>query len=129
MMEPNNLIYLRYSDIICDDNAFKKIAFESIFTAFIVLSIGIALAVVSLICEKFWKKPEAPKKDPAKEIGKIAKKHCIFSAFQKFPFIGKIKTIIYEIIHNPCYKVKSCKLTIEHEDTNSIDELVWVHKA
>ena len=72
-MEPNNLIYLRYSDIICDDNAFKKIAFESIFTAFVVLSIGMAVAVVSVIFEKFWNKPEKPKKDPGKEIGKITK--------------------------------------------------------
>ena len=73
MMEPNILTYLRYSDITCDDNAFKEIAFESIFTAFIVLSIGIALAVVFLMFEKLWKKPETSKKDPAKDIGKIAK--------------------------------------------------------
>ena len=70
MMEPNNLTYLRYSDVICDDNAFKKIAFESIFTAFILLSIGIAVAVVSLMFENIWEKPKTPKKDPAKEIGK-----------------------------------------------------------
>ena len=42
---------------------------------------------------------------------------------------GKIKNMITEIMHNPCYKLKSCKLTIKHEDSNSIDELVLVNKA
>ena len=32
------------------------------------------MAVVSVIFEKFWNKPEKPKKDPGKEIGKITKK-------------------------------------------------------
>ena len=42
---------------------------------------------------------------------------------------GKIKNMISEIMHNPCYKLKSCKLTIEHEDSDSIDELVLVNRA
>ena len=75
MIGPNNLLtHLRYSDVICDENAFKSIAFESMFTAFVILSIGVLVAVVSLIFEKFWKKPETPKTDPAKKIGKIKKK-------------------------------------------------------
>ena len=74
MMKPNQLIPLRYSDTICDDNGFKTISFESIFTAFIVLSIGVAMSVVFVIIEKtLLKKTKYQKEDSAKEIGEIAK--------------------------------------------------------
>ena len=64
----------RYSDIVCDDSAFKEIAFESIFTAFVVLSFGIGVAMLSVIFEKFWNKPEKPKRNSGKDVGKVCKK-------------------------------------------------------
>ena len=72
MMKPNQLIPLRYSETICDDNglAFKTISFESIFTAFIILSIGVAVSVVFVIIEKTWlNKTKNQKEDSAKDIG------------------------------------------------------------
>ena len=66
------LFSYRYSDVVCNDNAFKEISFESIFTAFIVLAFGIGMAVISVILEKFWNKPEKPKRNPGRDIGKLA---------------------------------------------------------
>ena len=70
-----NYIYFyfcRYSDTVCDEGAFKAISFESIFTAFIVLAFGIGVAVLSVILEKVWNKPEKPKRNPGRDIGKLA---------------------------------------------------------
>ena len=68
----------RYSDIVCDDSAFKEIAFESIFTAFVVLSFGIGVAMLSVIFEKFWNKPEKPKRNSGKDVGKVLQKRNLF---------------------------------------------------
>ena len=57
---------------MCNDNAFKEISFESIFTAFIVLAFGIGVALISVIIEKIWNKPEKPKRNPGRDIGKLA---------------------------------------------------------
>ena len=70
-----NYIYFpfrRYSDTICDEDAFKAISFESIFTAFIVLAFGIGVAMLSVILEKVWNKPEKTKRNPVRDIGKFA---------------------------------------------------------
>ena len=70
-----NYIYFpfhRYSDTVCDEAAFKAISFESIFTAFIVLAFGIGVALLSVILEKFWNKPEKNKRNPGRDVGKFA---------------------------------------------------------
>ena len=67
-----NCIYFpfcRYSDTVCEEDAFKAISFESIFTAFIVLAFGIGVAMLSVILEKFWNKPKKPKRNPGRDIG------------------------------------------------------------
>ena len=67
-----SFLFCRYSDTVCDEGAFKAISFESIFTAFIVLAFGIGVAVLSVILEKFWNKPEKNKRNPGRDIGKFA---------------------------------------------------------
>ena len=67
-----NFPFCRYSDTVCDEESFKAISFESIFTAFIVLAFGIGVAVLSVILEKVLNKPEKTNRNPGRDIGKFA---------------------------------------------------------
>ena len=63
----------RPSENACNENDFKEIAFESIFTAFVVLTLGIAVAILSFIIERIKKKqpPINVKMSSKQEIGKF----------------------------------------------------------
>ena len=64
---------LRPSENVCNENDFKEIAFESIFTAFVVLALGITVAILSFIIERINKKqpPIDLKMSSKQEIGKF----------------------------------------------------------
>ena len=68
-----NMDLLRPSENVCNENDFKEIAFESIFTAFVVLALGITVAILSFIIERIKKKhPTINLKMSSKqEIGKF----------------------------------------------------------
>ena len=51
-----NMDLFRPSENVCNENDFKEIAFESIFTAFVVLALGITVAILSFIIERIKKK-------------------------------------------------------------------------
>ena len=63
----------RPSENACNENDFKEIAFESIFTAFVVLALGIIVAILSFIIERIKKKqpPVNLKMTSKQEIGKF----------------------------------------------------------
>ena len=63
----------RPSENACNENDFKEIAFESIFTAFVVLALGITVAILSFIIERIKKKqpPINLKMSSKQEIGKF----------------------------------------------------------
>ena len=72
--EINRLMTRYVPSKVCYDSGFKPIAFQSIFTAFVMLSIGIALAMISSFVEKLHAIRDASEKSGKpkdKELGKI----------------------------------------------------------
>ena len=63
----------RPSENVCNESDFKEIAFESIFTAFVVLAFGIGVAILSFMIERMKKKqhPSNLKMSSKQEIGKF----------------------------------------------------------